>query len=88
MKKTNKKTPKKTNPQNPQHFLLSCSSAIRVGVRPLPKLHANFLILGIVSVEEMKLGSVRKAFLETTLLFIKAEKEATVAKDKAFLQSE
>lgn len=36
----------------------------------------------------MKRGSVHKAFLETTLLFIKTEKEATVAKDKSFLQRE
>lgn len=36
----------------------------------------------------MTLGSVRKAFLETTLLFIQTGKKAFVAKDKAFLQSE
>lgn len=36
----------------------------------------------------MTLGSVRKAFLETTPLFVQTGKKATVARDKAVLQSE
>lgn len=36
----------------------------------------------------MTLGSVHEAFLETTMLFIQTGKKATVARDKAFLQSE
>lgn len=35
----------------------------------------------------MKLGSVHNAFLETPLLFIKTEKEAAGAEDKAFLRN-
>lgn len=67
--------------------LIKLLRAIWVGVQALPKLHASFLILGIGLVKEMKLGTVHNAFLETPLLFIKTEKEAAVAKDKAFLRN-
>lgn len=73
------------NEKNKQ--LIKLSRAIWVGVQALSKLHVSFLILGIGFVKEMKLGSVHNAFLETPLLFIKTEKEAAGAEDKAFLRN-
>lgn len=88
MENESRQHPNKQTQKNPQQLLVKLSSAIWVGIRPLPKLQASLLILGIVSAAEMTLGSARTAFLETTLLFIPTGKEATVARDKAFLLSE